>query len=218
MYSDVSLLLVDDHAIVVDGCAALLRQAGYPNVSIVTDSDAVLEYVELHKVDLILLDISMPGVGGLSLIKRIRKVLPLVKIIMFSMHDEAGLVSRAVDMGANGYLCKTCSPQEIIKAVNWVLEGNTYLSHSAAQNLALQRLNPVDNVLNQLSPKEYEIFELLVNGNTLAQIGDTFSLSKKTISNYITKIKSKLKATTTADLVHIGMQHKVTKLRACEDN
>ncbi|MCG8380318.1 MAG: response regulator transcription factor, partial [Proteobacteria bacterium] len=174
-----------------------------------------LQYALEFKPELIVVDISMPGMGGFGIIRRIRKKNLKTKIIVFSMHDDPSIISRAIDSGVKGYISKTSSPEKIIEAVKLVLSGSIYLSQDVAQTLALDKLNPVKNILDTLSPKEYEIFDMLVNGNTVNEIANTLFLSTKSVSNYITKIKSKLNTSTVAELVHIGYKHNIARL---EDN
>ena len=215
LYSNTNILIIDDHTIVVDGCAALLKQSGFKHITVATDCDEALQYALKNEPELIIVDISMPGMGGFGIIRRIRKKNLKTKIIVFSMHDDPSIISRAIDSGVKGYISKTSSPEKIIEAVKLVLSGSIYLSQDVAQTLALDKLNPVKNILDTLSPKEYEIFDMLVNGNTVNEIANTLFLSTKSVSNYITKIKSKLNTSTVAELVHIGYKHNIARL---EDN
>ncbi len=214
-YTKADILLIDDHSIVVDGCAKLLKQSGFKSVNVATNCEQGLQYALEFKPELIMVDISMPGMGGFGIIRRIRKKNLKTKIIVFSMHDDPSIISRAIDSGVKGYISKTSSPEKIIEAVKLVLSGSIYLSQDVAQTLALDKLNPVKNILDTLSPKEYEIFDMLVNGNTVNEIANTLFLSTKSVSNYITKIKSKLNTSTVAELVHIGYKHNIARL---EDN
>ena len=215
LYSNTNILIIDDHTIVVDGCAALLKQSGFKHITVATDCDEALQYALKNEPELIIVDISMPGMGGFGIIRRIRKKNLKTKIIVFSMHDDPSIISRAIDSGVKGYISKTSSPEKIIEAVKLVLSGSIYLSQDVAQTLTLDKLNPVKNILDTLSPKEYEIFDMLVNGNTVNEIANTLFLSTKSVSNYITKIKSKLNTSTVAELVHIGYKHNIARL---EDN
>lgn len=208
----VDILLIDDHTIVVEGCATLLKQYGYESVTVATNCEEGLQLALKKTPALIMIDISMPGMGGLGMIRRINKKNADIKIIVFSMHDDTSIISRAIDSGVKGYISKTSSPSDIIEAVEQVLAGNIYLSHDVAQALALEKLNPVKNELEVLSPKEYEIFDMLVNGNTISEIATALYLSSKSVSNYITKIKTKLDVSSMAELVRIGYKYNIANV------
>ena len=206
-----SILLIDDHAIIVDGCAALLKQNGFGPVFAATGCEEGMKLVLKEKPALIMVDIAMPGMGGLGVIRRVRKKHTEIKIIVFSMHDDTGTVSRALDAGVEGYIDKTIPPARIIEAVNSVLAGNIYLSRDIAQRLALAKLKPKQGKLDVLTPREYEIFEMLVNDNNIAEIASTLHLSAKSVSNYVTKIKSRLNIDSIAGLVHLGYRFNITR-------
>ncbi|MCG8324880.1 MAG: response regulator transcription factor [Thiotrichales bacterium] len=214
LYSNTNILIIDDHTIVVDGCAALLKQSGFKHVTVATDCDEALQYVLKNEPELIIVDISMPGMGGLGVIRRIRKKKLDTKVIVFSMHDDPSIISRAIDCGVMGYITKTTSPEKIVEAVKQVLSDQIYLSQDVAQTLALDKLRPTDNILDSLSPKEYEIFDMLVNGNTVSEIATTLFLSSKSVSNYITKIKTKLDTKTMAELVHLGIKYNIARIES----
>ncbi len=210
-YSEIDILLIDDHDIVVQGCESMLSNSGFKSVHVETDCDKALQNAVKNKPDLIVVDISMPGMGGFGLIRRIRKKHLDAKIIVFSMHDDPSIVSRVIESGVEGYVSKTCSPQKILEAIDSVFSGNIYLSQDVAQVLALDKLNPTKNILDKLTPKEYEIFDMLVNGSNISNIAETLFISSKSVSNYITKIKTKLDANSVAELVHIGYKHNITR-------
>ena len=210
-YAKQSILLIDDHAIIVDGCSALLKQNGFGPISTATDCEEGMRLAFKEKPDLVMVDIAMPGMGGLGMIRRIRKKNTETKIIVFSMYDDSSIVSRALNAGVQGYIGKTAAPAKIIEAVNTVLAGNIYLSRDIAQTLALDKLKPAQSRLDALTAKEYEIFDMLVNGNNISQIAATLHLSSKSVSNYITKIKAKLNIDSTAGLVHLGYRFNITR-------
>lgn len=199
-----SILLIDDHAIIVDGCAALLKQNDHGPIFAATGYEEGVKLAAKQKPALIIVDIAMPGMGGLGVIGRIRKKNAETKIIVFSRHADSGMVSRALDAGVRGYIEKTTSPAGIIEAVNAVLAGNVYLSRDIAQGLALAKGKPEQGELQALTPREYEIFDMLVNDNTTAQIARSLHLSSKSVSNYITRIKTRLNIDSVVGLVHLG--------------
>lgn len=208
---NIPILLIDDHTIVLEGCVTLLKQEGFKNITVATNCDEGLQILVKTQPILVVVDISMPGMGGLGIIRRIQKKQLRTKVIVFSMHDDPSIVSRTLNAGVNGYVSKTNSPNSLIDAVKMVLNGNMYLSQDIAQTLALFKLNPSKSRLDSLTPKEYEIFEMLVNGNDISEIAMTLYLSSKSVSNYVTKIKSKLQVSSVADMVHLGYKYNITQ-------
>ncbi len=210
-YSKVSVLIIDDHLIVVDACKTLLNQNGFKSITATTICEEGLKLAIDNKPNLIIIDISMPGMGGLGIIRRIQKKNIDAKIIVFSMHDDPSIILRALEAGVNGYVSKTSSPEKILEAVLAVLSGDKYLSQDIAQTVALEKLNPKKNILDTLSPKEFEIFDMLVNGNNVSQIATSLLLNTKSVSNYITKIKAKLNTSSLGELVRVGYKYNIVK-------
>ena len=206
-----SILLIDNHAIIVDGCAALLKQNGHGPIFSATGYEEGVKLAAREKPALIIVDIAMPGMGGLGVIRRIRKKNTQTKIMVFSRHADSGMVSRALEAGVRGYIEKTTPPAGIIEAVNSVLAGNVYLSRDIAQGLALAKGKPEQGELQALTPREYEIFDLLVNDNTTAQIARSLHLSSKSVSNYITRIKARLNIDSVVGLVHLGYRFNIIR-------
>ena len=208
---NIPILLIDDHTIVLEGCVILLKQHGFKNIHVASNCEEGLQFLIKTQPMLAIIDISMPGMGGLGIVRRIQKKQLRTKVIVFSMHDDPSIVSRTLNAGVNGYISKTNSPESLIDAVKSVLAGNIYLSQDIAQILALDKLNPTRSRLDSLTPKEYEIFEMLVNGNDISEIALTLYLSSKSVSNYVTKIKTKLEVSSVADMVHLGYKYNVTQ-------
>jgi DNA-binding NarL/FixJ family response regulator len=198
-------MLVDDHAIVRSGYRRLLQL--YPQIEVVAEADnaeqAYQSYVK-HSPDVTVLDISMAGTGGLEILRRLRARAPLVRVVLFSMHEDPALAERAMRMGARGYVTKICSPEVLAEATLAVAAGQLFLSPDMAHALALYKLSGHEDALKVLTPREYEIFQQLVAGHTVTAIADALNLSPKTIANSHTLIKRKLGVETDVQLANLA--------------
>ncbi|MGH9879398.1 MAG: response regulator, partial [Nitrososphaerales archaeon] len=211
MSSVTSILLVDDHAIARRGCRQLLEQANFKAIREATSGEeALYSYLE-EKPQIIVMDLSMAGMGGLEAIRRILSRTPSTRIVVFTMHDDPTFAARALRAGVLGYVTKTSPPECLVEAVRRALNGKIYLSQDIAQALALCNLKPGAHPLTSLSNREFDVFQMLVEGKTCAQIAATLSLSQKSVSNYSLRIKQKLGAQSVADLVRIAITHGVPK-------
>jgi two-component system invasion response regulator UvrY len=199
------VLVVDDHAVVRDGLRRLL--ASLPNVEIfdaATGREA-LTLVQRQAPDLILLDLHLPGIGGIELLRRLLVINPEARILVFSMHAETMYAARALQAGARGYVSKNASPEELQTALQRVIDGGRYVEREIAQELALHGPSNADP-WNKLSERDLEILRLLSEGRSLAQIAAAIGVSYKTVANLCTQIKAKLGVTRTADLVRLSIE------------
>lgn len=206
----IRLLLVDDHPVVRAGYQRLLEQAG--DIVVVAQAERVdpayAEYVA-HAPDVTVTDLSMPGSGGLELIRRILARDPSARTLVFSMHDSALLVRRALDAGARGFLFKSAAPDRLIDAVRTVHAGQRYLSDDLSPALLERDARYEMSRLESLTAREFEVFRLLAQGHTLNQCAETLNLSPKTVANYQTLVKEKLGVSTSAALVHLAIRNGV---------
>jgi DNA-binding NarL/FixJ family response regulator len=196
------ILVVDDHAIVRDGLARLLVSADLGEIVQAASGREALSQVRTARPDLIILDLNMPGLGGLELLRRLARV-GGAKILVLTMHAEPLYARRAVEAGAAGYLSKNAAPDEVLAAVRRVLAGGRYIEAEIAQAMAL---GAGRDTLEALNPRELEILRLLAGGASLAEIADALGASYKTIANTCTQIKSKLGVARTADLVRLAIE------------
>jgi DNA-binding NarL/FixJ family response regulator len=204
----IRILLIDDHAVVRAGYHRFLERSA--DVSVIAEAaDAEEGYAQFrrHEPDISILDISLPGAGGLTLIGRIVAHQALARVLVFSMHEDAVFAARALQAGARGYVTKSSAPETLVDAVHHVYAGRSFLSPDIAQRLALGSGDA--DPLAVLSAKEFEVFRLIAEGRSLAAIAAALSLSQKTIANYQTLIKEKLGASTIAALVHVALRHGV---------
>ncbi|TWB69805.1 LuxR family two component transcriptional regulator [Nitrospirillum amazonense] len=199
------LLLVDDHAIVRSGLRRLL--APLPGVAIAeaaTGRDALTRYRE-DRPDIVLLDLNLPGVGGLELLQRLLIEDPTACVLVFSMHAEALYASRALAAGAKGYMSKNADPDELLAAIRRLAEGGRYVENEIAQELAVHGM-PASHPAQRLTERDLEILRLLGEGRALAEIASELGVGYKTIANTCTAIKAKLGVARTADLIRLSIE------------
>jgi DNA-binding NarL/FixJ family response regulator len=199
------LLLVDDHAIVRAGLRRLLMS--FPDIAMVeaaTGREALARYRE-RRPDIVILDLGLPGIGGLELLRRIRLDDPTACILVFSMHAEALYVSRALQAGASGYVSKNADPAELLAAISRLAGGGRYIENELAREMALNP-TPDGDKSSQLSERELEILRLLAEGRSLGEIAEQLCVAYKTIANSCSQIKSKLGVARTADLIRLSIE------------
>jgi DNA-binding NarL/FixJ family response regulator len=211
--SRIRVLLVDDHAVVRAGYSTLLK--GSPNIEIVAEAGngmaAVREFIQ-HTPDVVVMDLSLPDIGGLEAMRRIVARAPEAKVLVFSMHEDIVFVEQALQAGARGYITKRSAPQVLIEAVQRIAGGDVYLDGEIAQRLAIQKTRGPDTPFVDLSTREFEIFCLLAEGLNVNEIARRLSLSYKTVANYSTQIKAKLKVGTVAELARLAIRHGIVKV------
>jgi DNA-binding NarL/FixJ family response regulator len=196
----VSILLVDDHALVRAGLKRLLgAQAAGEILEAATGRDA-LALIRQQRPELVILDLNLPGLGGLELLRRMIAA-GAGPILVLSMHGEPLYAKRALDAGAAGYVTKNASPDELLAAVRKVLGGGRYVEAELAQALAT-----AGGALDQLTARELEIMRLLAGGASLAEIADAVGVGYKTVANNCVQIKAKLGVSRTADLVRLAIE------------
>ncbi len=202
------VVLVDDHAVVREGYRRLLERTS--DIQVVAEAANGEEAYRLicdEKPDVAVLDISLPGLGGIEVTRRVISRLPNQKILMFSMHEDTVFSSRALQAGARGYVTKSAAPEVLIEAVRLVAAGKLYISQEMAQELAMQMIPGREKPIDALSAREFEVFRLLVAGHTLQEISEIMHLSYKTVANYQSSIRQKLDVTNTAQVVRVALNH-----------
>ncbi|MEW6037184.1 MAG: response regulator transcription factor [Pseudomonadota bacterium] len=214
MKPKITVMLVDDHAVVRAGYRLLL--SGTQNIEIVGEAERGEEACQLYadtRADVIVMDLSLPGIGGLASIRRIRTRDASARILVFSIHDELIYVVRALEAGAKGYITKSCAPEILVEAVARIASGESFLEPEIAQRLAMQTVGGAEaaTVLNTLSAREFDVFLLLAKGYTTREVADELRLGYKTVANYSTLIKSKLGVNTTAEMARLAYQNGIFK-------
>ncbi len=207
----IRVLIVDDHPIVRRGLKETL--AAESDITVAAEaarSEEVLDLLAAHSCDLVLLDLSLPGRGGLEVIKDIRHQFPNVRVLIVSTHDESQYAVRAIRAGASGYLTKSSAPEELVRAVRSIDASGRYISESVASALVDFARDDQPAPLHQrLSDREHEVLRLLTAGRTVSEIAGELSLSVKTVSTYRSRLVEKLGLRSTADLVRYAIEHKL---------
>ncbi|MGH8651693.1 MAG: response regulator [Gammaproteobacteria bacterium] len=207
-------MLVDDHEIVRQGCRLLFEQAGYTVVGEVSSGEEAYEKHLKLRPQLIVMDLAMPGVGGIETIRRIHTHSPQARIVVFTMRDNPFIVTRVLRAGVLAYVTKTNSPQILLEAVKRALVGGLYLSQDIAQSIALSNMDIRNSPLVGLTRRELEIFRMLSEGRSSSEIADTLSLSQKSVANYSLRIKQKLGVRNIAELVRLAMSEGIIEREA----
>lgn len=203
MSGKISVLLVDDHAVVRAGYKTYLALSN--QIGQIYEADrgetACQLYIQ-HLPDLVVMDLSMPGIGGFETIRRLLVRDPSCKILVFSIHNELVYVSRAIKAGAKGYITKNSIPETLVTAACKISQGGTYVEPELAQQLAVSLAMDQDESerIKQLSPREFDVFCLLANGYTVRKAAEKLCLSYKTVCNHGTAIKEKMGVETLTEL------------------
>jgi two-component system invasion response regulator UvrY len=211
MITKIRVLLVDDHAVVRAGFRLLL--ASVDSIEVVAEASRCEEACKLYedwRPDVAVMDLSMPGIGGLEGIRRITARDPGAKILVFSIHDEKVYVDRALAAGAKGYITKNSAPEMLITAVQAIAGGETYVEAGLNASGAFPSGQKDHRaLLATLSPKEFDVFRLLAKGLTTHEAANELCLGVKTVANYSTQIKAKLKVSTAAELARLAIDLKI---------
>ncbi|PAU61962.1 response regulator transcription factor [Pseudomonas indica] len=209
------ILLVDDHAVVRQGYASLLRTLlPHVQVSEAGSGEEALRQTQADIPNLVIMDIGLPGISGLETTRRLHQRLPQLRVLFFSMHDELPLVRQALDSGAAGYITKNSPPDVLVEAVRRILAGYPYIEQPLATQLACHATQGEDSDprLRGITQREFEIFVMLAKGLPARQIAEKLCISAKTVSNYLTLLKSKLQVSSHAELVHLAIDTGVLRL------
>ena len=208
-----AILLADDHAMLRSGLKLVLTEA-FPQTRIgeAENCQQALDAALQNPWDLIILDISMPGRGGLDVLKEIRAQNIRIPVLILSMYAERQFAVRAFRAGANGYLTKASAGAELIRAVERILAGGHYVSTDLAEHLVAVLGGAEGGMSHErLSEREFEILRLIAAGNTVKEIAGLLSLSGNTISTYRTRILEKMKMHTNAELTHYAISNKLVE-------
>lgn len=205
----IRILIADDHTLMRDGLKQILATAGDMVVAgEASDGFQTLDRVRSEALDLLLLDMSMPGRSGVELIKQIRAAQPRLPVLVLSMHKESEYAVRTIRAGAAGYLCKDSASQQLLKAIRAVAAGGRFISPEVAADLAFGLILRDDRPLHALlSDREFLIFSKLAAGDGISEIAQQLNLSAKTVSTYKTRLLQKMRMSSVADLIRYGLEH-----------
>lgn len=203
----IKVMLVDDHVLVRKGFRLLLQDA--PDISVVAEADSGEEACRLypeHLPEVTVMDITMPGIGGIEAMRRILGRHPDARILTLSAHEDTIHARRALSAGAAGYLSKRSAPEALVSSIRQVAEGRKVIDPAIAQELALSQLSPRQNPVDVLSDREFEVFLHLARGKSVSAIADMLHLSASTVGTHLYNIKQKLGAANAAELAMIAVR------------
>jgi len=212
MSKKVTIVLVDDHAVVRAGVKRLLEQE--PLFEVIGEAESGEKGYQLFgvlKPDVMVMDLSMSGMGGLEAIRRIMMRHEKAKILVLSMHEDLSFANQALKLGAKGYLIKNTLGDDLVKAIETISRGEVFLSDEIAKKIAVSSIEVDQDPIHDLSAREFEIFRLLAEGLEVDAIATTLNISSKTVSNYQTMIKQKLNINTPIELIRYAIKVGVIK-------
>jgi two-component system invasion response regulator UvrY len=212
MAKKTTIVLVDDHAVVRAGVRRLLEQE--PLFEVIGEAESgekAYQILAELKPDVMVMDLSMPGMGGLESIRRILMRYEKAKILVLSMHEDLSFANQALKLGAKGYLTKNTLADDLVKSIETVTQGDVFLSDEIAKKMAMQSISGNQDPVHELSAREFEIFRLLAEGFDIDAIASTLNISSKTVSNYQTMIKQKLDINTPIELIRYAIKVGVNK-------
>lgn len=203
----ISLMLVDDHAVVRAGYRHLMSTSS--QIEVIAESDTAEKACQLYaqlKPDVVVMDLNLPNMSGLECIRRIILQNSNAAILAFTIHDELIYLERALEAGAKGYLTKSCDPRLLLEGIEALAKGGSFIDPLLVSKQQKKQAGSVKllNTLDKLSPREFDVYGLLVKGCTTKDIADTLFLSQKTVANYATQIKVKLGVKTIAEMSHLA--------------
>jgi two-component system, NarL family, invasion response regulator UvrY len=203
----IHVLLVDDHAVVREGYRTLLtKHEGLTVVGEACDAASAYQCYKDMQPDVVIMDISMPGRGGIDAIEHIRKLDADARILVFTMHGGAVYALQAFRAGARGYVTKSSPPDLLVNAVRDVAEGRVTICPEISEVLALQQVQEEGTGLKSLSPREFEIFRMILHARSTDEIAAALNVSRKTVANYHYSIKSKLGVASDIELLYFGLR------------
>ena len=210
----IKVLVSDDHAVLRTGVTKILMH-GLEGVVCgeAGNAEEILEQVQNHEWDLVILDINMPGRSGIEVLREIRRLRPSLPVLVLSMHPEDQYGKRVLRTGASGFMNKDVAPEELIKAVHKVLSGGRYVSPVLAEKLAFDLTNPNAGraAHEALSEREFEVLRLIASGKAVSEIAEAIHLSVATVSTYRARILLKMNMTTTTELIRYGLENRLVE-------
>ncbi|MFI8418052.1 UvrY/SirA/GacA family response regulator transcription factor [Serratia sp. NPDC078593] len=205
----ISVLLVDDHELVRAGIRRILEDIkGIKVVGEAQCGEDAVKWCRGNSVDIVLMDMNMPGIGGLEATRKIVRYAPDIKVIMLTIHTENPLPAKVMQAGAAGYLSKGAAPQEVVNAIRSVHSGQRYIASDIAQQMALSQLEPqTETPFSCLSERELQIMLMITTGKKVNEISEQLNLSPKTVNSYRYRMFSKLNISGDVELTHLAIRH-----------
>lgn len=211
-----TIIIADDHDIIREGLKNVLKgQPDYNVIGEASDGKEAVDKVRKLKPDILLLDISMPKISGLEIIKRIHYISPKTKILIITVHKASTYIIKALKAGAKGYLHKENAGEDLLFALSKIIRGGTFLSSTVSSYLVDKTIRGKTEQLvkkNLLTSREEEILRLVAGGKTAKQIGDVLFISPRTVENYKNTLLKKLNLPRTSDLIKYAIKHKIVDI------
>ncbi|MCP4289144.1 MAG: response regulator [Gammaproteobacteria bacterium] len=206
----IRVLLVDDHELVRTGFRHIL--AGSNEVDVVGEANSgedALAKIKTSAPDLVLMDVNMPGIGGIEATRKIKRLYPSIQVIVITIHSDTPFPEQLHDAGALGYLTKGCPADELFEAIHTVNRGKPFISSEVSKKLTLARINgrDSDTPFSALSQREMQVFLMITQGHKTQEISDSLCLSPKTVSTYRHRLFEKLDVNTDVDLTHLALRY-----------
>jgi two-component system invasion response regulator UvrY len=205
--NDIKILLVDDHSVVRMGFKMLINAE--PDMNVIAEAESGelgIKAFKEYRPDVVIMDITMPGIGGLDAIERIYANDKNAKILVLSAHEDSVHPKRVLSAGALGYVTKRSAAEELIKAIRSVQAGKKYIEPAIAQQMAITQISGENNPVEILSDREFEVFIALAKGRSTNEIADTMCLSPRTVGTHLYNIKQKLNANNSAEIALIAIR------------
>jgi len=204
----IKVLLVDDHQIVREGIKRLLSEIdGIEVVAEAGSGEEALQIAKQEEINVVLMDIQMPGIGGIEATRKLVHYFPEMKILVLTICDDDIFPTRLMRSGAAGYITKGCPSEELVRAIKQVNAGERYLSSEVAQQLALKRFDDKESPFDQLSERELQVLLMITQGQKVQKIADQLHLSPKTVNTYRYRIFAKLGIKSDVELTHMALRH-----------
>ena len=205
----INILLVDDHELVRTGVNKILNEVkGFKVIAECETGEEAIKFCRQTEPDVILMDMDMPGMGGLEATKKILRLTPDVKVIILTAHTEDPFPTKVMQIGAAGFLTKGSGPNEMINAIRAVNSGQRYLPAEIAQQMALSQFTPdSENPFKELSERELQIMMMITKGEKVTDISEQLNLSPKTVNSYRYRLFSKLNISGDVELTHLAIRH-----------
>jgi two-component system invasion response regulator UvrY len=206
----IRIILVDDHDLFRSGIRSLLQdQADIVVIGDCATGEEAVEAVRTDPPDVVLMDIGMPGIGGIEATRRVLKIAPQVRVIALTALSDEPFPNRLLDAGALGFLSKSCADEELLSAIRTVMQGGHYISAEVAKKLTLANFRRGDapTIFSKLTPREMQVMTMVVNCQSNQQISDSLFLSPKTVSTYRHRLFEKLGVSNDVELTHLAMRH-----------
>jgi len=204
-----TVVVADDHTIVREGLVGLLRDHQFDVVGSVGDGRQLLDAAKRHRPDIIVTDISMPGLSGLEVMPHLKAASPETRVIVLTMHEDAELAARALRAGASGFLLKDSAGEELVNAVYQALQGRVYLTPVLTRDVMARMADTTGSEGPKLTPRQLDVLRLVVEGKRMKEIGAILQLSSRTVETHKYELMSVLGVHSTAELVKYALQNRL---------